>query len=128
MTDVYPSNIAVHSGRHSALPQPGSSLQQTIASLLVLPDQDVDMAVYTDKFYRDEYHAVELVGEAETARLLREALDFRSGAIRSHACLALAEVFRDKTCLAALIRDSAAPAADRERARGLAENKIMDAR
>jgi hypothetical protein len=116
--DVYSSHTEIGTGRHDVLPEVSDiGVRETIARVLLMPGDGVDVARYVESLYVERAHAIVIVGKSRTADLLRSLLDNSDTRIRGRACILLAEPpLNERSCLEKLLHDDQATSQDRDRA------------
>ncbi len=92
-------------------------VRDTIAQLLLLPGDDVNIVRYTGFLPRNESFAQSLVGKVRVSQLLRTLLTSPRPEIRGQACIVLAEFpLQEKGCLQTIVNDTQVLPEDRKRA------------
>jgi hypothetical protein len=119
--DAYLSHTAIVTGsRPVQTVSENQAIRRELARILLLPGEHVDPSQYVKSLYREREYAFHLVGETETAELLRALLQNANGSIRGRACILLnTPPLNQKSCLGRIRDDVAVPVEDRTRARDL---------
>jgi hypothetical protein len=93
--DLYPAQIEVLSGRHpESMPDSARSIEESLAELLLVPGEDVRAEAFSQGLQTASGISIELVGSANTFRLLKLLLSSQEPSIRTQACRVIAERFK----------------------------------
>jgi hypothetical protein len=95
MIDLYPAQIEVLSGRRSGYwPDSGRTVEGSIAEFLLIPGEDVRAEAFSQSLSTASGISMELVGQADTLRLLKSLIMSKELPIRAQACLVIRERFK----------------------------------